>query len=127
MNSSIYHQVILVTLIHIWAAGAYAICGTEPGFPGVELAYSGFDSFEVDTAEPYSVDGISTHFNLTGHSWQASHEYLALDYFRNNLTTPVTNGDLHTLQAGFRDDLVIDELNNLNWEVLPTLAVSSNQ
>ncbi|MFW2374275.1 MAG: hypothetical protein ACN4GM_14210 [Gammaproteobacteria bacterium] len=81
----------------------------------------------MNTSDPYEIDGISTQLNLNGKSWQASHEYLALDYFRENLTTPVTNGDLHTLQTGFKKDINYAAANNLNWGILPTLAVSSNQ
>lgn len=127
MKPVLYQQILLFLSGLLWLATASAVCGIKQPLPNVNLAYSSFDAFQVNTSDPYDIDGVSTQLNFYGKSWQASHEYLALDYFRENLTTPVTNGDLHTLQAGYKNTINYTTANNLNWELMPTLAVSSNQ
>lgn len=122
-----YHQAIIYALLYLWLPNCFAVCDVSTPLPGIDFAYSRIDDFQAESAEPYKINGVVTQFNVDGEHWGASHEYLALDFPRDNLTTPVTNGDLHLLVIGYRDDVKYSNLYELHWEVLPTIAVSSNQ
>ncbi len=123
----LYLQVSLFASFCLWWTTSYAACDLRWTSSSLELAYSSLEATEVKTTDPYDIDGIETQLKVNGDHWRASHDYLALDFLRDNLTTPITNGDLHTLLIGYRDN--VSYLNNgyLHWEILPALAVSSNQ
>lgn len=122
-----YRQMILFVGCCLWWTANYAAC--DLGWPGarVGLAYSRLAATEVKSLDPYEIDSIATQLKVNGDQWRGSHDYLALDFPRDNLTTPVTNGDLHTLLIGYRGNASYINNGRLHWEILPTLAVSSNQ
>lgn len=127
MKPVLYHQAIIYILLYLWLPGSLAVCNISTSSPNIDFTYSRMDDFQAESTDPYIIKGVATQLNVQGEHWRASHEYLALDFPRDNLTTPVTNGDLHILVVGYRNDVKFNNLYELHWEILPTVAASSNQ
>lgn len=127
MKPALCHQILLLISLYLWLASACAVCGISSAASYIDLAYSGLDTFQANSYDPYTIDSVLTQLDLQGEFWRASHEYLALDFPRDNPSTAITNGDLHTLVMGYRNDINFDDQDTIYWELQPTLAVSSNQ
>lgn len=114
-------------LLLFWLSEAMAICGLDNKSSSLGLSYASIDSFSVASGNAYEMDATATRLSWRGEYWQASHDYLALEFPQQNLDTPVTTGDLHALVLGYANENPMGEGVKLQWAVLPTLAVSSNQ
>ena len=121
------YQVIVFIFIYLWTASASAVCDISSPISYVDLAYSRIDAFQVNSSDAYEMDYLTTQLNIQGVNWRAGYEYHKLDFPVDNLSTPVTNGYLHAFAAAYRGDIYYQKSSRLNWEIMPVLAVSSNQ
>lgn len=127
MRPTISHHNILILFTYFCIGNASAVCQITRPAASIEFSYSGIEATEVSSLNSFYMDGLTTQFGLKDEFWQLGHEYVAYDYDRDNLTTPVTNGDLHNVVLGFKNEMAVNDKGNIYWELLPTLAVSSNQ
>ena len=99
-----------------------ALCGFEPVQSTVAMTISRNDAAQVNTSPPYQLDSQLSELNISSKHWQFSHQYQILNYDRNNTSTPLTNGHLHSLALTYRN-----HNEHIHWSLAPTLSVSSSQ
>lgn len=127
MKSMRQLQLILFIAFFVRVTHALAVCEIKTPPTTIDFSYSRLEAFDVNATDSYKINARSSQLNYQGKSWLAGHEYNAFNYPGNNLSTPVTNGHLHSVVVGYTNTSHSYKPYNLYWELLPTLAVSSNQ
>ncbi|MFV2057340.1 MAG: hypothetical protein ACC707_12785 [Thiohalomonadales bacterium] len=106
---------------------AFALCSSNDSKAKIQAVRSKHTSTKVHAKIPFSVNTKDTQIIWRGKRWQADYEFLNIDYPSGIEEAPITNGYLHMFRGGYAGKLASNNSSVLLWEILPTLAVSSNQ
>ncbi len=126
MNQLALKNLLACLLVLLSLEHAMAACGLDRQQDSLDLAYAERGAFIASTSNPYTIEAVSTGIYWQSANWQASHEYLALEYDQDNDFTPATSGDLHTVVTGITGKRTSASGESLSMALLPTLAFSSN-
>lgn len=118
---------LCVVIVFTYVNNVYALCKLDISPTNIVFSRSKHSETKVQLATPYFIDTTATQLKWRGEQWQASHDFVSIAYPSGIEYAPATNGFLHVLRGGYTGKQVLSSKSNLVWELLPTLAVSSNQ